>query len=872
MLLGLSRRSYDSGGSSPQHQNAVVDGNDGQGDNGTGSSDKLGRSDHHRRSASSSDATPRPRVALPRTRPFLGLPGFHHDHHRRLHNWRSFDTYADQSAEPLDIAAPPGRQNANTNVFSADPSLSSHPPPQQPPKLLGFFSSNTTNHSKSSSPSRAQHHTDLDTSKERLYSGYRFETTAHKDKDISNTNMASVASSSAVSKAQTSPSKPSSTRTYDAKLVTREMHRLGSLAGLSPALTPSLASSASASTLTLAPSVSPSPATLGPNTSHGHSHVISALTSTTVSDKDNPWGTLHVHVLPLFNEEPLRVPIEDLNALVRRHIQTVLAASPSRALMTLATDARELIGAGMVTMNAKLTGLSDELLMSRLVELWSFFWDHILPYVEGVLLPLQTDQLLTSLCRTSKQHRSSSPTRQGAKIAPTIPTSIAAFSPSIDVRSVALCAFRDRVVLPMHGRLHTLLSPPQSKETLARLSQYRQPRLQQMLLVLTSERRVRPPSPTLSLRVPEVQPSAGEAAIADLLRLLSQAQQHARANHAPRQPLARGLTVRAATPSFLSAGIPRDRRGRIGGHDVKRMILSAGGWPVSVPATRRRDTPADDVDADAEDEGGDEGGETPRLGMIDSCERREMWSLRAPLEHHHRASTGGWGLGAGNEEKQREEEEDDDETPGWDPQGYSVHASSASSCWHHADPPTGEDDLHRPPPVHVTTGVTTTSEFSERYKGVCCTRPFSLTPVPFLSPLNSQHVRKDTARVAAGLKAAIHNPNVSEEAKEHAKEKLKELAQEVGSTHETSRENPRVLGGYKATLSNPNTSEQAKHHAEEVLQAAGIDSRHPDHSEEEHQTRVLAGYKAALHSKYPRVSEEAKQHAKEFLGEHGIES
>jgi hypothetical protein len=189
------------------------------------------------------------------------------------------------------------------------------------------------------------------------------------------------------------------------------------------------------------------------------------------------------------------------------------------------------------------------------------------------------------------------------------------------------------------------------------------------LLVLTSERRVRPPSPTLSLRVPEVQPSAGEAAIADLLRLFSQAQQHARANHAPRQPLARGLTVRAATPSFLSAGIPRDRRGRIGGHDVKRMILSAGGWPVSVPAARRRSTLADDVDADAEDEGENEGGETPRLGMMDSRERREVLSsLRVPLEHHHRASTGGWGLGAGNEEKQREDDDDDDEAPNWDSQ------------------------------------------------------------------------------------------------------------------------------------------------------------------------------------------------------------
>jgi hypothetical protein len=160
------------------------------------------------------------------------------------------------------------------------------------------------------------------------------------------------------------------------------MHRLGTLAGLNPAISTSLVSNASASTLTLAPSTSPSTATLMPGASH--SHGISVLGGATPSDKDNPWGTLHVHVLPLFNEEPLRVPIEDLNTLVRRHIQTVLAASPSRALMTLATDARELIGAGMVTINAKMASLSDELLPTRLVELWSFFWDHILPYVEGV--------------------------------------------------------------------------------------------------------------------------------------------------------------------------------------------------------------------------------------------------------------------------------------------------------------------------------------------------------------------------------------------------------------------------------------------------------------------------------------------------------
>lgn len=47
----------------------------------------------------------------------------------------------------------------------------------------------------------------------------------------------------------------------------------------------------------------------------------------------------------------------------------------------------------------------------------------------------------------------------------------------------------------------------------------------------------------------------------------------------------------------------------------------------------------------------------------------------------------------------------------------------------------------------------------------------------------------------------------------------------------------------------PNVSEEAKQHAREVLEAAGIQRKLDTHSEEEHQHRVLAGYKAAIHSK-----------------------
>jgi|ERR1700722_4127485 len=82
---------------------------------------------------------------------------------------------------------------------------------------------------------------------------------------------------------------PSPGRTYDSKLVTREMHRLGTLAHLPGALAPPLVAATSANTIP------------GPNSS--------LVNLSSVSSGDNPWGSLHVHLLPLFNGEPLRIPM-----------------------------------------------------------------------------------------------------------------------------------------------------------------------------------------------------------------------------------------------------------------------------------------------------------------------------------------------------------------------------------------------------------------------------------------------------------------------------------------------------------------------------------------------------------------------------------
>ena len=78
---------------------------------------------------------------------------------------------------------------------------------------------------------------------------------------------------------------------------------------------------------------------------------------------------------------------------MKRHIQAVVSSFPSKALTKLENDVSELIASGMVTLNAKLMGIDDEKLVARVVEIWGFFWDQVLTYVEGVSLnfpsPLQ---------------------------------------------------------------------------------------------------------------------------------------------------------------------------------------------------------------------------------------------------------------------------------------------------------------------------------------------------------------------------------------------------------------------------------------------------------------------------------------------------
>ncbi|KAG8823660.1 hypothetical protein FRC19_003370 [Serendipita sp. 401] len=307
------------------------------------------------------------------------------------------------------------------------------------------------------------------------------------------------------------------------------------------------------------------------------------------AEKDNPWGALHVHVLPLFNRDPLRIPIEDLNALVRKQIVAVISRNPSKAVAQLEADVSELITAGMVTLNSKLAaGVDEEKLAARIVDLWGFFWDQVLPYVEGIFLPLQTDPYLQSLARTPKTNRPSSPSPNAISFdaAITSQSGTGGYSPgysafggsstsiggsnisvgqSIDVRKLALRAFRDSVVLPVSTKLQKRFSTPSKDGNLnSDLSEHHKPRLEQMLLVLSS---IATHNISLTSTTPTVTSqlaTPGELAVTTLLRLVlyppgTGQQPHQLGSSAFGQRL----------PSFLSSGAPRDRRGRLARRSIQ---------------------------------------------------------------------------------------------------------------------------------------------------------------------------------------------------------------------------------------------------------------------------------------------------------------
>jgi hypothetical protein len=128
---------------------------------------------------------------------------------------------------------------------------------------------------------------------------------------------------------------------------------------------------------------------------HGKLSMFMYCRYSTASNLADPCESL----LPLGFLRLLCFAREDLNLLVRQHIQSVVSRGFSRALATIEAHIMDLVASGMLTLSAKLSSLEDEKLLTRMIEIWIHFFDQILPYVEGVrgILSLNPN-IMTSSC------------------------------------------------------------------------------------------------------------------------------------------------------------------------------------------------------------------------------------------------------------------------------------------------------------------------------------------------------------------------------------------------------------------------------------------------------------------------------------------
>ncbi|KAI7893947.1 HbrB-like-domain-containing protein [Mucor mucedo] len=245
----------------------------------------------------------------------------------------------------------------------------------------------------------------------------------------------------------TSPSIHKSLTALDAKSITRDMEKSAFQLRSDDVISPSSPSSSTLNPNNFYFSSNPgnmsfqsmaAPSNNAPSLNHFQYHRQNSMSSVTlpsVNHNINPvpaipntiqgdaWQTLCVRVLPLFNGEGVQGAIEDLNELLRRCLSDSITPKFYRDIEALLRD-------GMFTLNAKMFGVTDEKLLDRLVEQWSFFFTYALPYFEAVFLPLRTDV----------RYRSPDEAEMW------------------NVRNMALRSFRDNVILLQTKRLEDVFN------------------------------------------------------------------------------------------------------------------------------------------------------------------------------------------------------------------------------------------------------------------------------------------------------------------------------------------------------------------------------------------------------------------------------
>jgi len=159
----------------------------------------------------------------------------------------------------------------------------------------------------------------------------------------------------------------------------------------------------------------------------------------------------------------------------------------------------------MLTLDQKVQGVEDAKLVARIVSIWTFFFSGVVPYVEGVFLPLgsvsrgKTGGLSSTNASSSGAVPSSFPASPDPSLSsrPTTSRELTSSSNnSIDVRIHLLTSFLLSILRPLLPRVIPLVSPPPSNTNSNATSPNPIPppptpehlgKLQQMVLILMTQ-------------------------------------------------------------------------------------------------------------------------------------------------------------------------------------------------------------------------------------------------------------------------------------------------------------------------------------------------------------------------------------------------
>ena len=188
---------------------------------------------------------------------------------------------------------------------------------------------------------------------------------------------------------------------------------------------------------------------------------------------EDAWDFLKAKLLVIFEGEDVRIAVEDLNRLVRTHVQHCVRRNAPSIIIEDVTD---FLQTGFLSLSHTLRNVTDDKIVTHLVNMWLFVFGTILPFMQAVFLPLDLEfkgrgAVLNTPAAANEFWGAMPPPTPGNPLnldldtvfplsgnIPPLPSTPMPAGEALEVRHIVLVAFRDTVILPRYSVLKAKFS------------------------------------------------------------------------------------------------------------------------------------------------------------------------------------------------------------------------------------------------------------------------------------------------------------------------------------------------------------------------------------------------------------------------------